>query len=93
MVQLEFTRSYRYVEAHYVCSACWGDLHVDPVTYQATCDTQGCTTPGMIKEGTKNIYKQRQINDLREVQEALDIVPVPVKSGKTADQLLKELGF
>lgn len=84
----------------YRCSTCWGWLTRDsdkenPMIVTVHCEKQDCTGAGFVT--AKYVEKRRGESELdyreakRNLSEALKL-PNP-NAGKTADQLLKELGF
>jgi len=84
----------------YACSTCWGELVAERIPgerYMANvhCGKSDCTGAGFV---TKHYVEKRRTQDHfdhmeaeRNLGEVLGI-PNPLK-GKTADELIKELGF
>jgi DNA-directed RNA polymerase subunit RPC12/RpoP len=83
------------LQADYVCSRCWGHLVTRFVNGGAvvTCAVCGENTPGFVTKQYAERRKQESAAEKAEAQHVLkDIIPSS-SSGKSKDDLLKELGF
>ena len=81
----------------YVCSNCWGELEATPVTggYEVLCKSCGPETKGYVTQ--RYVERRRSESGFEEVNarhmlEKVGVLENP-HAGKTADQLLSELGF
>lgn len=79
-----------------VCSDCWGDLVgiYDPRTRMKTvrCSTENCPNHGVVSKRFVEKREQKSKGELLEARTALSAAGV-IRSDKSAQQLLSELGF
>jgi len=96
-VKMSSHKAVRTVAA-YVCANCWGKLKYEPIEdWKAivSCKTEGCPCKGFVsKYHIDHAERQGKHEKLKAERDLRGRVPwLPAGEKKTADEIIKELGF
>ena len=83
------------IQLNYCCAGCWGFLniyHADDRGYRVTCDRCG-DGRGFVRKNWSDHRRNENIGEAMEVRDLLRKVGLMPEFRRSADEVLKELGF